>query len=279
MVIVEQPWPRLELISLPPQPTSGRPFLRSWLRSPWWRLSSQHWGMLSKWVGSVGEQLGSARGSTGTSRDLHCNVAIPCAPPRRFWPSPTRLVLVSCGDALMSCTCCWTFSCRTTSCLIAAPLSPRTSTAWRESQRARGSLSVWAWTGSHTGALSSSSAWCRTCGPSWRPRWHGRGTRRTSPSGWRRAGARGCTGPPWQLTPTSAQPGSSGPSSTNCSSSSELPGPTVPCCGWPGSDWHGFLLGTYETWSSRLSDLTYRPEEGTTQFCSASLWFLSPDIL
>lgn len=76
MVIVEQPWPRLELISPPPQPTSGRPFLRSWLRSPWWRLSSRHWGMLSKWVGLVGEQLGSARGSTGTSCDLHCNAAI-----------------------------------------------------------------------------------------------------------------------------------------------------------------------------------------------------------
>lgn len=187
--------------------------------------------------------------ATGTSVTVWLILTNPTAPPGRFWPIPTRLALASCGNASMSSTCCWTFSCRTTSCLIAAPLSLRTSTAWRESQQVDDFLSVLAWTGSHTGALFSSCAWCRTCGQSWRPRWRGRGTRRTSPSGWHRAGARGCTGQLWQPTPTSAQLGSSRPSSTNCSLCLEFPRATVPCCGLPGSDWHALQPKTYRTWS------------------------------
>lgn len=50
MLIVGQPWRRPELILPPPLPTSSRPFLRSWLRSLWWRRSNRHWGTLSKWV-------------------------------------------------------------------------------------------------------------------------------------------------------------------------------------------------------------------------------------
>lgn len=53
MPMVGQPWRRPELTLPPPLPTSSRPFLRSWLRSLWWRRSNRHWGTLSKWVGQL----------------------------------------------------------------------------------------------------------------------------------------------------------------------------------------------------------------------------------
>lgn len=184
----------------------------------------------------------------------------------RFWQSPTHPVLASCGDALMSSTFYWTSSSRTTSCLTAAPPSLRTSMAWRESREGEDSLFIWGCTGSHTGALFFFSAWCRTFGPSWRRRWPGRGTRRTSLSGWHRPGDRGCTGQQWQLTPTSAPPGRPGSSSSSCSLSLESPGPIIPCCGWPGSDWHDLTLKISETWSWRPAEVATQLRGGTSQF-------------
>lgn len=179
----------------------------------------------------------------------------------------------------MSSTWCWTSSCRTTSCLTAAPPSQRTSTAWRESQQGEDFPFVWGCTGSHTGALFFFCALCRICGPSWRQRWHGSGMKRTSLSGWHRLGARGCTGQPWQHTLTSAPPGRSGSSASSCSLSLESPGPIIPCCGWLGSDWHDLPLKISETWSSGAAKLATQLREGTVPTLNATLLCMNVELL
>lgn len=181
----------------------------------------------------------------------------------RFWLSPTRPALASCGEASKSSTCCWTSSSRTTSCLTAAPHSLRTSTAWKGWRQGKDLLLSWGCTGSHTGALFFFCAWCLTWRLSWRQRWFNRGMRRTSLSGWHKPGARGCTEQPWQRIPTLTQPGMPGSSVSSCSLSLESSRPTILCCGWPESDWQDLMLKISDTWSWRAAELATQLRGGT----------------
>lgn len=183
---MQQPWRRPELTWLLRLWTSCRRCLRFWLRSLWWTDSNLHWNTL--WRSDMKSSSVQVFSDVAYSRlwfRLSINNAVKItahffAP--RFWQSPIRPILVSCGGTLMSSTCCWTSSYRTTSCHTAVPPSLRTSTAWKECPAGGELLFTSAFTGSHTGDPSCCCAWCRTCGPSWRPRWQSRGTRRTFPS-------------------------------------------------------------------------------------------------
>lgn len=167
----------------------------------------------------------------------------------------------------MSSTCSWTSSSRTTSCLTAAPPFQRTSMDSKEFLVNGDFLSVWGFTGRPTGILFFFSAWFRTYGPSWRRPWPGRGTRRTSLSGWCRAGVRGFTERLWQRIPTSTLPARRGSSASSCSLCLESPKPTAHCCGWHGSDWHDLTLKISETWSGKSATPAAHPTAGKPHIC------------